>query len=255
MTETVPLNRLDAEEYAQVICYPKFDMEELRRRLDEMRQLGVKSLCFDGDKRVGNKSVLGKGCVGVVVQACTEAGKIALKIRRADADRAGMKQEAMMLQTANSVGVGPKLEGFTGNLLAMEFIDGILFPKWIETLKREEDAAKERVRRALRDILEQCWRLDEIGLDHGELSRAPKHILLGRGDRAWVLDFESASNIRKPSNVTSVCQFLLMTGKTAESVNEIIGHVGREEFLAALRTYKKSRIRESFETILRVCDL
>jgi len=109
--------------------------------------------CFRGDRLVNNVKVLGKGCVGIVVLAYTAAGKVALKIRRTDADRAGMKHEAQMLRAANSVGVGPKLLDFSENLLMMEFVDGLLIPRWVEALEKE-DNARLRVERVLRDILE-----------------------------------------------------------------------------------------------------
>ncbi|NIM45322.1 MAG: serine/threonine protein kinase, partial [Nitrososphaeria archaeon] len=177
MVKTVALGRLGEEGYGQVICYPRCETGELAKRLSEMRELGVKALSFRGEKRIGNIRVLGKGCVGIVVLAQTETGRAALKIRRTDADRAGMKREAEMLRIANGVEVGPKLLGFTENLLMMKFVDGILLPGWIETLE-EKEGANLRVGRVLRDVLEQCWRLDEAGLDHGELSRASKHIII-----------------------------------------------------------------------------
>jgi len=254
MDEIVPLKRLKKEGCGQIICYPRCDEEELDRRLAEMKRLGVKALLLKGERTINNIPVLGKGCVGIVVLAQTETGKVALKIRRTDADRAGMKREAEMLRIANSMDIGPKLLGFSENFLSMEFIDGISLYRWIETLE-EEEYAKLRIRRVLREILEQCWRLDEAGLDHGELSRAPKHIIVDSGDKSYILDFESASVMRKVSNVTSVCQYLFMRSKVAELIGERIGRIKIEKFLAALRMYKRNRTRENFETVLRACML
>ncbi|MCW4020209.1 MAG: serine/threonine protein kinase [Candidatus Bathyarchaeota archaeon] len=254
MDKIVPLEKLEGERYGRVICYPKCDAEEWSRRLAEMRHLGVEALRFKGEKNVDNIPVLGKGCVGIVVLAHTETGKVALKIRRTDADRAGMKHEAEMLRIANSVDVGPRLLGFTENLLMMEFVNGVLLSRWIETLEDKEDA-KPRVRRALREILGQCWRLDETGLDHGELSWAPKHIIIHDEDDVCILDFETASVTRKVSNVTSVCQYLFMRGKTAELISERTEPRDKDRLVAALRVYKKSRTRGSFQGVLEGCLL
>lgn len=250
MNKIAPLEKLSEEGYGRVICYPKCDEEELDRRLTEMRQLGVKTLCFTGKKNVNNTSVLGKGCVGIVILAQADCGKVALKIRRTDAGRAEMKREADMLRIANSVDVGPKLLGFTENFLIMEFIDGPFLSVWVETLEEKEDT-KLRVRRVLRDILEQCWRLDVAGLDHGELSRAPKHIIVDAEDKACILDFETASNTRKASNVTKICQYLFMRGKTAELINRKNEEINKENLLVSLKTYKKNSTREEFEAILK----
>jgi putative serine/threonine protein kinase len=254
MDELVTFDRLHQEGYGRVICYPRFDAEEFGRRLKEMRQLGVKALSFKGDKKVNNVPVLGKGCVGIVVLTHTEFDKVALKIRRTDADRTGMMHEAKLLRIANSVDVGPKLLGFTRNLLMLEFIDGISLSRWIETLQ-EGDEPRIKVRKVLTHILRQCCRLDEIGLDHGELSRAPKHIVIDAENAPYLLDFETASTNRKVSNVTSVCHYLFMRSKPAELIADRIGKINREDLLMTLRMYKEEPVRERFDSVLRACLL
>lgn len=252
MSKIVPLDRLSKEEYGQVICYPRYAPRELEKRLSEIRQLGVKALEFTGKKNINGVPVLGKGCVGIVVSAYTDAGRIALKIRRTDADRKGMKHEAEMLRVANSVNVGPKLLGSSENLLAMEFVDGMFLLKWIEAIEGEY-GMEARIRRSLIDILEQCWRLDHRGLDHGELSQASKHILIEDDGKARILDFETASLTRRVSNVTSICHFLFMGGKTAELVTATLGEMSKEDLIDALRKYKKNLNRRNFEVILKTC--
>jgi len=165
-SETVPLKQLLDEKYGRIMCYPRHDLRELRRRIKELKKLGVTAVDFVGDKTVFNVPVLGKGYVGVVVTALTDQGKVALKIRRVDADRTGMQHEAEMLRRANSIGVGPRLLNATENFLLMEFIKGTLLPQWVEMLKGR--GTRSRIRRVLRAVLEQCWKLDENGLDHGE---------------------------------------------------------------------------------------
>jgi len=251
MNEIVPLDRPEEERYGRIICYPKYDLDELRRRLMEMRKLGIKALSFTGEKNVNNTSVLGKGYVGIVVLAYAEAGKVALKIRRTDADRAGMKHEAEMLRIANSVNIGPRLLDFTDNFLMMQFIDGLLLPKWLEALGEKEDTCL-RVRNVLGKILEQAWRLDEIGLDHGELSNGSKHIIVDKEDRVFLVDFETASVTRRVSNVTSICHFLFMKGKASAMIRRRLGEIYEEALLAALRNYKKKLTRNNFERIFNI---
>ena len=176
--------------------------------------------------------------------------KMALKIRRVDAARSRMQREAKMLKKANSVSVGPKLLGVSKNFLLMQFIDGDLLPKWLEKCRE-----KAQVRKVLREVLEQCWRLDKVGLDHGELSRAPKHIIINKKGIPFIVDFETASLIRKSSNVTSICQFLFISRTVAKKVAENLGEKDRETIIDVLRRYKNDRTRENFERVLDACSL
>ena len=251
--ELIPLKRLPEERYCKVLCYPKHDLKEMRKRLKELKKLGVKAVEFTGKKMVFDVPVLGKGCVGIVVAVHTDAGKNALKIRRVDADRAGMQHEAEMLRRANVINVGPKLLDVTENFLLMEFIEGTLLPQWVEALRGR--GTRSRIRRVLQAILEQCYRLDEAGLDHGELSRAPKHIIVDADDCPHLMDFETASINRRVSNVTSICQYLFIGSQAAKSIKRKLGKVDEKELINALRNYKQGRTRENFKKILDICGL
>ncbi len=251
--ETISLKELDENKYGQVLCYPKFEQEELEKRLKELEQLGVKAVEFTGEKKISEVPVLGKGCVGIVVVAYTSLGRTALKIRRADADRKEMFHEAEMLKLANTVKVGPKQLEVSENFLLMEFVDGNHFPQWIESLRGRE--MQSRVRKVLRDVLEQCYRLDEAGLDHGELSNAPKHIIVDADDHPHLVDFETASINRRVSNVTSVCQYLFLRSQIAEKVKTKLGKIDEKELIKALQTYKQGRLRKNFKKILEKCRL
>ena len=244
----VSLEGLSENKHGQILCYPRCEQEELGRRLKELERLGVQTIEFTGEKNVFDVPVLGKGCVGVVVVAYTNSGRAALKIRRVDADRKGMFHEGEMLKRANAIDVGPKLLEISENFLLMELVKGTHFPEWIKSMEGREE--QWRVRLVLKDILEQCYRLDEAGLDHGELSNAPKHIIVDVDDRPHLIDFETASINRRVSNVTSVCQYLFLGSQIADKVKEKLGEVDEKELINALRTYKRERTRENFEKIL-----
>jgi putative serine/threonine protein kinase len=246
--EVVSLKALREMKHCKILGYPRCGQEELERRLKEMEKLGVQALEFTGEKSVFDVPVLGKGCVGIVVVAYTKSGRAALKIRRVDADREGMFHEGEMLKRANAVAVGPKLLEISENFLLMELIEGSHFPEWVESLGEKE--AQSRIRLVLEDVLEQCYRLDEAGLDHGELSNAPKHILVDANDRPTLVDFETASINRRVSNVTSVCQYLLLGSQIAPKVKEKLGKVDKKQLIQNLRSYKRERTRENFEKLV-----
>lgn len=246
----IAISQLREEPYASIICYPRTSKVELRNRLRELQKLDVSALEFAGEKLVFGKPVLGKGCVGIVALACVKGRKAALKIRRVDADRAKMQREAQLLNKANSAQVGPKLLAASRNLMLMQFVDGNLLPAW---LAKKPDEAK--AKKVIREILEQCFRLDEIGLDHGELSHAPKHVIVDKRGKPFIVDFETASVNRRPSNITSICQYLFLSTEVGTQVAELTGEADQKAILEALRRYKLDRSRANFQNVLLACDL
>ena len=246
---TVPIEELIEEPYASIVCYPRTNPAEIQKRLDELRQHGVSAIEFTGKTSASNIPVLGKGYVGVVVVAHAKGQRVALKMRRIDTDRPDFTHEAQMLQKANAIGVGPKFIAASKNFLLSQLIDGDLLEDWLET-----QLDKILIHNVLVDILEQCWRLDEAGLDHGEISKAPKHLLVDYADKPFIVDFETASIIRRVINVTSVCQFLFIgNSKAAKMLSEVFGKKNRIELIAALKYFKKNENRKNFEGLLEMC--
>jgi len=251
---TVALERsFEEEKYGKILCYPKYDLTELTKRVEELNRLGINAIEFTGEKTVNNMVVLGKGCVGIVVVAHTKEEKAALKIRRTDANRNEMQHEAEMQKKANIAEVGPKLLNTSENFLLMELIKGSLLFQWISTLRGR--GTKTRIINVLKDVLEQCWRLDNIGLDHGELSKAPKHIIVDDEDKPHIVDFETASDRRKVSNVTSICQYLFIGSEVAKILRRKSVNISKDVLIESLRKYKKKRSRRNFESILETCML
>lgn len=248
----VLLSELSEEKHGGIICYPRFDSEEFRFRLKELRRLGISAIEFSGKTKISDLSVLGKGHVSVVVVAYVDQVRYALKIRRVDADRIDMRREVEMLKMANKVGVGPRFYGETKNFILMEIVEGVNIPEWVKMVRGR--GRRDRVRKVLRLILEDCWRLDKAGLDHGELSRASKHVIV-EGDRPRIIDFESASTTRRATNVTSICQFLFIGSQVAESLRRILPSVSRSKLIEVLRGYKVEPTKERLEKILEVRGL
>jgi putative serine/threonine protein kinase len=235
--------------YGSVLCYPNVDEAELKSRIAELTSLNVEAVEFSGGASVFNVPVVGKGYVGVVVIARLNGQRVALKIRRIDADRENLLHEAQMLVKANSVEVGPLFIGVSNNFLLMKLIDGDLIPHWLEKVMEVQT-----LRTVLRDILEQCWRIDTVGLDHGELSNAPKHLIVDASEKPWIVDFETASDKRKPANLPAMCHFLFTSpGETARVIVGILGERKREEIVGALQSYKKDKNRETFDMVAEVC--
>jgi putative serine/threonine protein kinase len=131
----------------------------------------------------------------------------------------------------------------------MQLIEGNLLPNWLKTHVEKRD-----VRQVLKEVLEQCYRLDEAGLDHGELSKAPKHLLVDKAENVFMVDFETASIERHVSNVTAVCQYLFAGNSSAsKTLTDVFGQKERLGLIDVMRAYKKNRNSENFEHLLDFC--
>jgi putative serine/threonine protein kinase len=244
---------VETSEFASVLCYPKPERHELETRLLELTSIGVDTLELTGDHSIGGARVLGKGCVGIVVKGRMGGKAVAVKIRRADANRPDMEREARLLALANSVKVGPRLFAKSKNVLVMEYIHGMPLGRWTQLLPTR--SPKRRVRTVVGRLLDDCFKLDQIRLDHGELSDAHKNVLVGSAGRPRIVDFESASDKRRPSNVTSITQYLLIGGGPAKRLRPLMKWRRRTSLIKALQDYKSSYDRDYYERVRTIAGV
>jgi putative serine/threonine protein kinase len=237
-----------------LVTYPRYSEREYKDRITEMESLGITSIILgDGNTIVNNTRVAGKGCVGIVVKAKLGSNSevCALKIRRTDADRKSMDNETHFHKMANSAGVGPRLKGHTKNLIAMEFVRGLSIIDWVAGNNINNKAKKGNLHVVATAILEQCLSLDLVGLDHGELSRLARHVIVS--EKPYIVDFESASTTRKTCNVTAAAQSIFLHGIVADKVRKILGgKIDGEKVILALKSYKHSHTRANFDAVLEL---
>lgn len=245
----LPVEGLAEHPYRTILGYPRATDGEISARIREMKDIGVETVAFAGGVTINGLGVLGKGYVGLVILARTSSGQAALKIRRTDSPRSDMSDEARYMRMANGVGVGPRLWQHSKNLVLMEYLAGVPIREWVYGLDDRKGSAG--LKRVVRSILQDCFRLDCIGLDHGELVNISKHVIVG-GDGATIIDFESSSTDRRAANVTSAAQSLYIGSGLAERMSNIYDTPGRPEVIEALRAYKRGRTRESFDGLLDV---
>jgi len=248
-----PLSYLGNPPYNRLVAYPSGDPDEVESRIRQLEQLEITGLDFQGRLKTDRLSILGKGVVGIVVIGLRGNRRIAVKIRRVDARRPSLIQEAELLKIANSQNVGPECLGGAADVLAMELVEGLSLPSWLESLKGR--GRRTRVRSVVKPLLEQCLRMDAYGLDHGELSRAHKNVIISNDDIPRILDFESASLMRRPSNFTSLAQYLFLGGSIAKKMIRVLGPVDREELLKCLRDYKAGGWKDAFKATTKVLGL
>lgn len=250
--------------YSGLVAYPRRagSARAVESRLAEMAELGITGVSFEGPTVIGGVRLLGRGHTGVVVLAARGRGRdaVALKMRRTDSPRASMAREARLLAAANEAGAGPRLVGHTRNLLAMEHLDGTTMDRWIGGGVGAAEA-----KAAARTVLEDCRRMDERGLDHGELSNIARHVIVVAGGRrrgggaagigACIVDFESASTRRRASNVTSAAQSMFIGSAVARGMARAYAVPPRGEIIGALRAHKREGGPASFERLLGLLGL
>ena len=246
----IRLENMLGTRYARFLTYPSSQaVAEAKARVQQLETIGITSLLFKGPTTIGGVQVLGKGCVGMVIQAFLGSIPVAVKIRRMDADRSSLLDEVRLLRLANSVGVGPCLITATQNILVMQLFNGLPLFKWAEHTRN-----RSVVKRVLHQLLVECFKLDAIGLDHGELSHAPRNIMISTRNKPCIVDFESASSNRRVANVTSVIQYFLF-GQLARHFGVPKLYRNRKSILTALTVYKQDGSVTNFENILRLLSI
>ncbi len=246
-SEHVSLEELTRAPYLQVITYPRFSIREGRSRAKQLRRLGVSEVIFEGHSRLGRLGILGLGTVGVVVRAVADGKLCALKIRRTDANRPDMEEEARLTRMANRLGVGPEIYGNTQDMLTMRLLESREIGDWLRGLKGK--GTRDQARGLAHSLLNQCRKLDIMGIDHGQLSNLRKHAVVADGV-PWIIDFESAGTNRKPRNVTTAAQYLYVGGAISPRFRRVTGVRDTEKLKVLLGDYKRDLSDYAYSRIL-----
>ena len=139
------------------------------------------------------------------------------------------EKEALHLQMANQLGVGPRLveSDSEQNILVMDFVKGIPLATWLN-----KNNSKTLLKKVLAKTFTQAQLLDEGKLDHGQLSGKLHNILVDVKNNPHIIDFEKASYVRKPRNVNALVHTLL-SGHTGFSVriHEVLSDSERNALL------------------------
>ena len=232
-----------------VICYPHFDLTDYIKKVEDLISLDLKFVILDGNTIVCNNKILGKGCEGIVLKVQNNRDELlALKIRRTDSCRITMKNEYDFYKIANSYNIGPIVYSHTVNMLLMQFLEGLSIENWFLQTKLDSNMIKTVVF----DILNQCFLLDKINLDHGQLNKLYNHVIVSPYDlKCTIIDFESASNLRRVSNLTSAFQGIFFKGVISRQIQKHIDYKSKKiEFLKLLQEYKRNMSKENFNSLV-----
>ncbi len=193
-----------------------------------------------------NKTYLAKGKRGIVSTATVSGRRVVVKEPNPAASTNTIEREARMLKRVNRLGIGPELLGIVDGCLVMEYVDGEEILRWAR------HSTKERIKRLLRELLDQCRRLDLEGISKREMTRPYKHVLVSRG-RPVQIDFDRASDDARPRNVTQLCQWL-----TSNRMSSLLRERGcvlpPEAVRSCAKTYKQTYSDAAYRAIVALLE-
>ncbi|MEM6251713.1 MAG: serine/threonine protein kinase [Cyanobacteria bacterium P01_D01_bin.156] len=243
---------LDLEQFwnspaRQLLAYPSGDGVTLTHRWAELQTFGIETVYVDGPEMLSGVKILGAGYCGVVLRVRYQGQERVLKIRREPAPQTSLQTEAQLLLRANSVDVGPQYIAHSDNFLLMDHIDGPTLVEWLQSPQ-----SVEAVHRVVFQLIHQAYRLDQAGLDHGDLRCITAHALV-TSQCPVLIDFSGASLHRRPANVTTLVQGLFISTHIARLLCPWF-QVNKSELIKYLRRYKQQTSLVHLEQLLQFLD-
>jgi predicted Ser/Thr protein kinase len=153
----------------------------------------------------------------------------------------------------NEIGVGPKIHFYDGDkdFLIRDFVDGENILGWIGKNKGNKDIIQ-KLKKIIINILDQCRRMDRIGMNKMEMTNPHKDIIIDEKDTALnpvIIDFERCRFAARPKNVTQFCQFLTKGNmRTKLEKNKIF--LDKENILNLAEAYKNNNSDENYIRII-----
>ena len=196
-------------------------------------------------RKLQNMKFFKKGNRGIVYTANYNKKKVAVKIESQESKAFGrIANELKWLKILNKYKIGPRLLFGTNKYIVEEFIEGDLILGYIAKADRNKALS------IIRNILEQCYKLDTLNVNKYEMHRPYKHIIFDKSGLPVLLDFERCKYTRDPKNVSQFVQFL-----TNKRISEILPQkkiiINNDNIRNLARYYKSNKTRASFERIIK----
>lgn len=187
---------------------------------------------------VTNIHYFARGKRGLIYTGSSHGKKVAIKVPRPGSQAKGrIANEARWLRVVNKDGMGPRLLFARPGFVVYVFVEGQLLK---ELLK---GAPYSVLRRIFRSVLQQCFQLDQLGIQKEEMHRPQKHIILGKHGHITLIDFERCYLKKNPHNVTQFVEFLI---RMQPMLAEKCFLVTRELLTEMARAYSQERTSKIF---------
>ena len=194
-------------------------------------------------EKIIDPKVFDHGKRGVIIKGKYRNKIVGIKIKKEESYAQGtIEIEAKFLKILNKHNIGPKLVMHKNNFLMYEFVNG----KFIEEFVKSNN--KKNILIVLKNVYEQMYKMDELGINKFEMHHPLKHIIIEKNTPV-LIDFERCRHTDDPKNVSQFCDFLI-----SKTFNELLATkdilIKKENMIELAKNYKKNRNKKSFELIL-----
>lgn len=249
MTKTLNLQEFWHSSARQLLAYPSGDEDVLAHRWAELQIFGIEAIYSYGAKTLAGLEILGVGYCGVVLRVRHRGQDRVLKVLREPAPQTSLHKEANMLLRANAMNVGPQYIAHSDHFLLMDYIDGPMLVDWLQ-----EKQSAETIDGLVSQLIHQAYQLDQAGVDHGDLRCITAHALVPSAGPV-LIDFSGASLDRRPANVTTLVQGLLISTQIAQMLRPWFPQVHKQELIQHLRRYKHQPCLDHLTQVLKYLGL
>jgi len=191
---------------------------------------------------VKNIQFLARGKRSEVFKGVYINKEVAIKVFKTTDAKIRAKKEAEFLNILNKEKIGPQLLKHKNNYIIYKLIDGPTFVAWLKTTN------KMLVLKAVKDILNQCFKLDSLCINKLELNNPKKHILMEK-NKPKLIDFERCYYTNNPKNLTQFCQYLI-SKKIQYILKSKKIKIKRVTLISVLKKYKVNK-NTNFKIILK----
>ena len=162
-------------------------------------------------------------------------GEYAIKIQKRDiAAKNRIKNEARFLKILNKHNIGPTLLDNNNNWICYKFVKGKAIKEFIKQTKNPS--------KILKQILKQCFTMDQLKINKLEMHKPTKHIYIYR-NKAQMIDFERCYFTNNPKNTTQFLEYISRLKKEISSIKSKIT-------IKDIKKYKQNQTKENFKKIL-----
>ena len=208
------MDKLIFKENAKLVKVREFIYPYYDERIEkELLEHGITELYSFGKINLGKVKVIGKGKTGIV--ALLDEKRV-IKIRRSDSPKESLEIEAKIQSMAFPV--APKVYDYGKNFIVMDYIEG----KLLSEAKKNKNV--------IIDLLLKAKELEDKKIEHKELARPYKNVIVTENDKVYIIDYDSASIKENPYNVTSILSWLRLTNlailyKKHRNIEEILNFI------------------------------
>ena len=202
----------------------------------------LKKLENDGIKNI---KYFAKGHRGFLFTGDSKSKKVVIKAKNPSSMAFGrIENESKWLVKLNKHGIGPKLLYSGKDYFVYRFIDGDFIADYMKK------SAKANIKKILKAVFIQMYRLDKMKADKEEMHHPLKHVIISK-NKAHLIDFERAHYTNDPKNVTQFCQFV--TGGYASNILSEKGiNISRKKVIELAKVYKSRMSAGNLKKIINL---